>query len=119
TALPLESLRRFLLNPSREFLRRMRVRLPEVEARGEDIEPLAAPGEPLERSRLQRAVFDVLLHGQDEQAAHALLRARGLLPSGAPGRSVLQRQLRALEPWREAFGGWQIGRGSRRGRGAA
>src|SRR5690606_19554579 len=30
TALPLESLRRFLLNPSREFLRRMRVRLPEV-----------------------------------------------------------------------------------------
>lgn len=104
--LPLEALRRFLLNPAREFLNRVRVRLPEVEAHGEDLEPLAAPGEPLERARLQRAVFESLLRGEDTTSIHALLRARGLLPSGASGRSVLERQARALAPWREAFAPW-------------
>ncbi|ADV28874.1 exodeoxyribonuclease V, gamma subunit [Pseudoxanthomonas suwonensis 11-1] len=105
--LPLEALRRFLLNPAREFLNRVRVRLPEVESHGEDLEPLAAPAEPLERTLLQRAVFESLLRGDDAPTTHALLRARGLLPSGASGRSVLERQARSLLPWREAFASWR------------
>ncbi len=105
--LPVDSLRRFLLNPAREFLARVQVRLPHVATHGEDLEPLAAPGEPLERARLQRAVFEALLRGEDLPATHALLRARGLLPSGAAGRSVLERQGHALAPWREAFIRWR------------
>ncbi len=105
--LSIDELRRFLLNPARVFTRGLGVELPEVEERGEDIEPLGAPAGGLERNQLQRAVFDALLRGEDEADVHALLRARGLLPSGALGRSVLAGQRHALEPWLEAFRQWR------------
>jgi len=106
-SLSLGALRKFLLNPARELARHMRLQLPEVEERGQDVEPLARPGQPLERSRLQRAVFEAMLRGEDSARAFATLRARALLPSGAPGRSVLARQCQELEPWREAFAAWR------------
>ena len=106
-SLSIDQLRRFLLNPTRELGRRLGLVLPEVEGVGEDVEPLGAPGQPLERSRLQRAVFEAMLQAQPPAAIHATLRARGLLPSGALGRRVLEGQLELLEPWREAFAGWR------------
>ncbi len=105
--LSIEALRRFLLNPSKALMQRLGVRAPQVEARDEDVEPLAGPAHGLERSRLQQAVFDALLRGGDEAGIHAALRARGLLPSGAPGRRVLAAQRRQLEPWLEAFAAWR------------
>src|SRR5690606_20427079 len=64
-------------------------------------------GSGLERSRLQRALFNELLQGRDEASAHAALRARGLLPSGAAGRRVLADQRELLAPWLEAFAQWR------------
>ncbi|WP_039730783.1 exodeoxyribonuclease V subunit gamma [Pseudoxanthomonas sp. GW2] len=111
--LPLEALRRFLLNPAREFLARVHVRLPELEEHGDDVEPLAAPESALDRSRMQRAVFEAALRGEEPRRMHALLRARGLLPSGEPGRRLLERQVGELQPWLEAFAGWRGDAGPR------
>lgn len=105
--LPIGVLRRFLLQPAEALLERMGMRLVEVEEHGEDLEPLSAPGSGLERSRLQRALFNELLQGRDEASAHAALRARGLLPSGAAGRRVLADQRELLAPWLEAFAQWR------------
>ena len=105
--LPVEALRRFLLHPAGELMKRLGVRLPEVEAPGEDIEPLAAPDTGLERAQLQHAVFDGLLRGESEAASHATLRARGLLPSGAPGRRVLAGERHRLQPYADAFMQWR------------
>jgi len=107
TELSIEALRRFLRLPAAAFLQRLGLRLPEVEARGEDIEPLAGPDGGLERARLQAAVFEALLRGDDEAAIHADLRARGLLPSGALGRRALAAQRNVVAPYVEAFGGWR------------
>ncbi|KAF1686875.1 exodeoxyribonuclease V subunit gamma [Pseudoxanthomonas broegbernensis] len=106
-SLPVEALRRFLLHPAEAWLKRLGLRLAEAEARGEDVEPLVAPGPGLERARLQRAVFDTLLQDDSEAAIHADLRARGLLPSGAPGRRVLASLRRELAPYADAFGQWR------------
>ncbi|MDH7454397.1 exodeoxyribonuclease V subunit gamma [Luteimonas composti] len=106
-ALSIDALRRFLLRPAEQLLARMGLRLPEVEARGEDIEPLAAPAGGLERARLQRAVFDALLRGERPAAIHADLRARGLLPSGPLGHRVLAAQQAQLAPYVVAFSGWR------------
>ncbi|WP_374012660.1 exodeoxyribonuclease V subunit gamma [Pseudoxanthomonas koreensis] len=105
--LAISALRRFLLHPAEELLARMGMRLVDIEQQGEDVEPLAAPGAGLERNNLQRAVFDELLRGRDESAIHAALRARGLLPSGAPGRRVLADQRELLAPWLDAFATWR------------
>ena len=105
--LPIGELRRFLLQPAEELLKQVGMYVVEVEERGEDLEPLAAPGGGLERSRLQRALFDELLQGRDDAAIHASLRARGLLPSGAPGLRVLADQRELLAPWLEAFPQWR------------
>lgn len=105
--LSINVLRRFLLNPAESLLERMGMRLVEVEAHGDDLEPLAGPEGGLERSILQRALFDELLQGRDEDAIHAALRARGLLPSGAAGRRVLADQRELLQPWLEAFSQWR------------
>ncbi|GHD75573.1 RecBCD enzyme subunit RecC [Luteimonas padinae] len=105
--LPISALRRFLLQPAESLLERMGLRLVEIEAHGDDVEPLAAPERGLERSVLQRALFDELLQGRDDAAIHATLRARGLLPSGAAGRRVLADQRALLAPWLEAFGTWR------------
>ncbi len=105
--LPISALRRFLLHPAEELLARMGMRLIEIEEHGDDLEPLAAPSGGLERSILQRELFNELLQGRDEAAIHASLRARGLLPSGASGRRVLADQREVLAPWLDAFAQWR------------
>ncbi|NLA66692.1 MAG: exodeoxyribonuclease V subunit gamma, partial [Gammaproteobacteria bacterium] len=75
--LPISALRRFLLQPAESLLERMGLRLVEIEAHGDDVEPLAGPAPGLERSVLQRALFDELLDGRDDATIHASLRARG------------------------------------------
>ena len=110
TALSLDALRRFLMAPAEQFLRqRLGLRLPEVEAAGEDIEPLQAPRAGLQRTLLQRAVFDGLLAGQDTNALHASLRARGLLPSGPLGARVLAEIEGEVAPYARAFANWRNG----------
>src|SRR5690606_8096488 len=106
--LPLEALRRFLLEPTEQFLRhRLALRLPEVEKAGEDIEPLRAPGRGLERHRLQHAVFDAVLAGERREAMRERLRAQGLLPSGALGERALADLLDEVAPYAELFRRWR------------
>ena len=112
--LSLEALRRFLVDPAGQFLRqRLALRLPEIEAAGEDVEPLQAPGRGLQRMQLQRAVFDALLDGADvdapdaPDALHRRLRARGLLPSGPLGRRALAGVVDEVRPYVRHFGAWR------------
>ena len=108
TEVSLDALRRFLLDPASQFLRqRLQLRLPEMDGTGEDIEPLQAPKRGLERTRLQRAVFERLLAGDAVDAMHAPLRARGLLPSGPPGRRALDDVLGEVAPYAAAFASWR------------
>lgn len=107
-ALPLDALRRFLVDPAGQFLRqRLALRLPEVEEEAEDVEPLQAPGRGLERAQLQRAVFEALLHGADAEAIYPVLRARGLLPSGPLGRRALAGVLDEIRPYATRFAQWR------------
>lgn len=106
--LSLETLRRFLQSPAQAFLQqRLGLRLAEVEALENDVEPLMAPGRGLERQRLQQAVFDAGLRGDDDATTQALLRARGLLPSGALGRRTLEQVRAVVEPYAIAFQDWR------------
>ncbi len=106
--LPLDALRRFLLDPAGVFLeQRLQLRLPRIEGAGEDIEPLQAPADGLQRHRLQRAVFDGLIEGANASTLQASLRARGLLPSGAPGRRVLDELVAEIDPYARAFKDWR------------
>jgi exodeoxyribonuclease V gamma subunit len=106
--LTLDELRRFLQAPAEAFLRqRLGLRLAEVEEVDEDVEPLLAPGRGLERLALQKAVFDAVLRGDDDASTHALLRARGLLPSGPLGRRALEQMRAQVDPYALAFGGWR------------
>jgi exodeoxyribonuclease V gamma subunit len=108
TEVSLDALRRFLLDPAGQFLRqRLQLRLPEAEAAGEDIEPLQAPRRGLARTQLQREVFERLLAGVDADALQALLRARGLLPSGPSGRRALDEIVAEVAPYAEAFAQWR------------
>ena len=108
--LPLDALRRFLLDPAGQFLRqRLQLRLPEPDEAVEDIEPLQAPGRGLAHARLQRAVFERLLAGAQPDALYALLRARGLLPSGPLGWRVLDDIVDEVTPYAEAFAAWRGG----------
>src|SRR5690606_22091865 len=104
TDLPLEELRRFLLAPAEQFLRkRMGLRLPEIGKAGEDIEPLRAPGGGLERNRLQHAVFEGLLADERREALLERLRAQALLPSGALGARALADVLDEVAPYATQF----------------
>src|SRR5690606_36012526 len=110
TDLPLEELRRFLLAPAEQFLRRrMGLRLPEIEKAGEDIEPLRAPGGGLERNRLQHAVFEALLAGERRDDMLERLRAQALLPSGALGARALADMLEEVAPYATQFKHWRGG----------
>ena len=112
-SLPLDALRRFLMAPAEQFLRqRLGLRLPEVDAAGEDVEPLQAPRAGLQRTLLQRAVFDGLLAGQEHPALHASLRARGLLPSGPLGARVLAEIAAEVAPYARAYADWRGGAAS-------
>lgn len=108
TELSLDALRRFLMAPAEQFLRqRLGLRLTELDAAGEDVEPLQAPGRGLERNQLQRAVFDALLAGVEADAMHPVLRARGLLPSGPLGRRALAEVLGEVRPYAQCFAQWR------------
>ena len=108
TELSLDALRRFLLAPAEQFLRqRLGLRLPELDAAAEDIEPLQAPARGLDRMALQRAVFDGLLEGYDAAALQPALRARGLLPSGPLGARGLATVIREVAPYAQAFAQWR------------
>ncbi|MCF7223797.1 exodeoxyribonuclease V subunit gamma [Marilutibacter chinensis] len=108
--LSIDALRRFLVAPVDGFLRqRLGLRLPEPGEAGDDTEPLQAPGRGLERQRLQRAVFDALLDaaGEGDDTLYATLRARGLLPSGPPGRRTLADVIAQVRPYVREFGRWR------------
>ncbi|HRN62140.1 MAG TPA: exodeoxyribonuclease V subunit gamma, partial [Luteimonas sp.] len=106
--LSLDTLRRFLQAPAEAFLRqRLGLRLAEVEGVDEDVEPLLAPGRGFARQVLQKAVFDAVLRGDDDTTTHALLRARGLLPSGPLGRRTLEQVRAQVDPYARAFGDWR------------
>ena len=106
--LSLDALRRFLQAPAEAFLRqRLGLQLAEIEDGGEDVEPLLAPGRGLERQALQQAVFAAALRGDDDATTHALLRARGLLPSGPLGRRALAQVRERVAPFALAFAGWR------------
>ena len=106
--LPLGALRRFLLDPAAGFLRqRLGMRLPEIDELGEDIEPLQGPSRGLEKHALQRAVFEALLRGDDEETMQHALQARGLLPSGPSGGQVLQDMAQMLVPYARRFAEWR------------
>ena len=106
--LPLETLRRFLQAPAEAFLRhRLGLRLPDIEAPEGDVEPLLAPGRGLARQVLQRAVFEACLCGDDDATTHALLRARGVLPSGPLGRRTLEQVRGNVARYADAFRGWR------------
>ena len=108
TDLSLDALRRFLLAPAEQFLRqRLGLRLPEVEAAVDDIEPLQAPGAGLERIALQRAVFEGVLEGRDAAALQPALRARGLLPSGPLGERALAQVMSEVAPYAQAYANWR------------
>jgi exodeoxyribonuclease V gamma subunit len=94
--------------PAEQFLRqRLGLRLPEVEAAAEDIEPLRAPGGGLDRHRLQHAVFDALLAGERRDVLLERLRAQALLPSGALGARALSDVLDEVAPYAEHFARWR------------
>jgi exodeoxyribonuclease V gamma subunit len=108
--LALDELRRFLQAPAAEFLRqRLGLRLAEVEEVDEDVEPLLAPTRGFARQSLQKAVFDAVLRGDDDATTHALLRARGLLPSGPLGRRALEQVRQQVDPYALAFAEWRDG----------
>ncbi|MBB1089647.1 exodeoxyribonuclease V subunit gamma [Lysobacter sp. SG-8] len=106
--LPIDELRRFLTRPAERFLRqRLGLRLPDAGDAGNDTEPLQAPARGLERMQLQKAVFKGLLAGEDDAALQAGLRARGLLPSGPPGRRALAEVDAEVRPYVQRFGEWR------------
>ncbi|MBJ7575417.1 exodeoxyribonuclease V subunit gamma [Luteimonas sp. MC1828] len=106
--LSLDELRRFLQAPADVFLKqRLGLRLAEVEAIDEDVEPLLAPGRGFARQQLQKAVFDAVLRGDDDASTHALLRARGLLPSGPLGRRTLDDVRGQVDAYAAAFDAWR------------
>ncbi|GHC03942.1 exodeoxyribonuclease V subunit gamma [Thermomonas carbonis] len=110
TDLSLDALRRFLQAPAEQFLRqRLGLRLPELEAAAEDIEPLQAAARGLDRMALQRAVFDRLLEGDAATAMQPALRARGLLPSGPLGARALAEVIKEVAPYAQAFAQWRSG----------
>jgi len=88
----MDELRRFLLNPSGQFLRqRLQLTLPDITPPDGDLEPLGAP-DPLQEAQLRELILHALLV-DDTGHLYERLRARALLPADADGR----RQCRALQ----------------------
>ncbi len=94
--LALEDLIRFLRSPAQYFLtERLGLSLPEEAEIPPDTEPFDATG--LERYRLDQALLQGLLAGQEPPSILARLRGAGILPHGAPGELLLDEQLDAAE----------------------
>jgi exodeoxyribonuclease V gamma subunit len=106
--LTLDALRGFLRAPAETFLRQcLGLRLAEIEGADDDIEPLVAPGRGLQRKQLQQAVFEARLRGEDDLTMQALLRARGLLPSGPLGAHVLATIRKEVDAYADQFKAWR------------
>ncbi|MFT3670311.1 MAG: exodeoxyribonuclease V subunit gamma [Pseudoxanthomonas sp.] len=108
--LPLDALRRFLLDPAGQFLtQRLGLRLPDALEEGEDIEPLIAPTHGRERTRVQREVFEWLLdrtsppETRTPGALYTRLRARGQVPTGPLGVQAAERVFADVVPYAHAF----------------
>ncbi|KAF1712300.1 exodeoxyribonuclease V subunit gamma [Pseudoxanthomonas kalamensis DSM 18571] len=107
-SLSIDALRRFLVAPAAQFLRqRLGLRLDEIGDAGEDVEPLLMPGRGRARSEVQAAVFQAVLRGDGDAATYAVLRARGLLPSGPLGRRTLAALRAETPPYARAFADWR------------
>ena len=111
--LPLDALRRFLLDPAGQFLtQRLGIRLPDALEDTEDTEPLVAPTHGRERSRLVRDVFEWQLERARAPDAHhpsalyARLRARGQVPTGPLGEQAAERVFAEVEPYARVFADW-------------
>ncbi len=103
-----DALKRFLIAPAEAFLQQsLGLRLAELDAAGEDIEPLLAPARGLEKHALKQAVQAAVLRGDSDADAHAALRARGLLPSGPLGLRALQQVRGEIETYVQPFLGWR------------
>jgi exodeoxyribonuclease V gamma subunit len=101
----LDELARFLRQPPQEFLRqRLQLRLPEVGAPVQDVEPLALAWRM--RDALRGAVFDALLAERTAQLDRRL-RAQGLLPPGLLGLRLLDAIVEEIEPLAREFAAWQ------------
>jgi len=101
----LEDLIRFLRNPAQYFLtERLGLRLPEEAEAPPDTEPFDAVG--LERYRLDQALLQGLLAGQEPPSILARLRGAGILPHGAPGELFLDEQLDAAEHFVQRLQGY-------------
>ncbi|MFZ5656340.1 MAG: exodeoxyribonuclease V subunit gamma [Pseudomonadota bacterium] len=101
----LDELARFLRQPPQEFLRqRLQLRLPEVGAPVQDVEPLALAWRT--RDALRGAVFDALLTERTAQLDRRL-RAQGLLPPGVLGLRLLEAIVEEIEPLAREFAAWQ------------
>jgi len=106
--LPLEALRRFLLDPAGQFLAlRLGLRLPDAVGEAGDTEPLVVPARGLERARLQQALVAAALDGSDDDTLYARLRARALLPSGPLGERQFQAVRDAIRPYAGAYLQWR------------
>ncbi len=107
--LPLEALRRFLLDPHARFLeQRLGLRLPEPIEATDDVEPLIVPERGRERVQLQQAVIAAIEAGR-EAGLREHLRARALLPSGALGERQFETLLAQLRPFAQARMAWLDG----------
>ena len=107
--LSLDALKQYFTDPAGEFLRRrLAVRLPDGIAAQDDIEPLLLPARGLDGHRLQQAVLQALLEG-DEAGLHARLRAQALLPSGALGERRFAQLLQDLRGYADAYRHWRAG----------
>lgn len=112
-ALPLDALRRFLLDPAGQFLaQRLGMRLPDALEESEDTEPLIAPTHGRERTRMQREVFEWLLdrasppETRTPGALYTRLRARGQVPTGPLGEQAAERVFADVDPYARAFADW-------------
>lgn len=107
-SMTLDSLRRFLLDPSGQFLsQRLGLRLPDSDDDGDDVEPLQLEGALL-KSQLQQAVLEAQLAG-DTGNLYERMRARALLPSGALGQRELRELQATLRPYAAAYTAWAEG----------
>ncbi|WP_254200773.1 exodeoxyribonuclease V subunit gamma [Lysobacter sp. MMG2] len=107
--LPLIALRRFLADPPGQFLRqRMGLRLPDEVDALDDLDPLSAPTNGLERWKLQQVVFDACADDETDDLA-ARLRARALLPSGPLGERLLGALKAQVQPFAQALRQWRQG----------
>lgn len=89
TDIPVHELVAFLANPSRHFLtRRLEVRLGDMPASIEERESFSLEG--LDRYELGQDLVRWRLEGREPSDCFDIVKARGLLPPGVPGRNAFQ-----------------------------